>query len=110
MTKSQIQELFYEAFNCEMIVMDRKPSTEFEVDNTDFSTLPDLVQEAMMKLPEIELTPELYAQYGFFADILDPQESQFYVVTLNDDIYFVDNQGYEYCRYVTRLTNTNATV
>ena len=105
MTKSEIQEIFYEAFNCEMIVMNRKPGGLHDIENTDFSELPEVVKEAMMKLPEVEIDEHVYNQWGFFADILDPSESQFYIVTLGDDIYFVDNQGYDYCRYATRLIN-----
>lgn len=107
MSPEKMDELFTEAFNCEMIVMNRKPGDRFEIEDTDYSTLPDLIQDAMMDLPEVELTEDLYNEWGFFADILDPNESQYYIVTYEDDVYFVDNQGYEYCRYITRLTNIN---
>ena len=105
MDKSKIQELFYEAFNCEMIVMNRKPSFAHQIETTDFSQLPEIIQEALTALPEVELDEHVYDQWGFFADVLDPNESQFYIVTLGNDIYFVDNQGYDYCRYATRLIN-----
>ena len=87
--------------------MDRKPSSNLEVGNTDFSTLPEVIQEAMIALPEVEIEEHLFSEWGFFADILNPAESQFYIVTLGNDVYFVDNQGYDYCRYVTRLVNLN---
>jgi len=97
------QELFYEAFSCEMIEMSRKPGNLTEVTDTDFSKLPDAVKEAMISLPEYDYSDD-YDMYGFFADVLDGQE-QFHIITIDEFVFFVDTQGYDYPRYVTSLSN-----
>ena len=97
------QELFYEAFSCEMIEMSRKPGNLAEVTDTNFQNLPEAVKEALTALPEYDYT-EYYNQYGFFANVLGDDE-QFHIITIDELVFFVDTQGYGYPRYVTRLRN-----
>jgi hypothetical protein len=105
MNTSQLQEIFYSAFQTGMIKMTSKPWQSEEVDClVDFENLSPPLMEAIEGLPIVEMTDDQYNKDGFFSYILD-DSLQFYIVVANGETYFVDNQGFQYCRYVALINN-----
>lgn len=88
-----------------VIKMSRKPGNLMELTTTSFRNLSDDLKEALTKLPEYDYTDD-YPENGFFADVLDGDQ-QFYTITIDEDLFFVDTQGFNYPRYVTRLVDVN---
>jgi hypothetical protein len=105
MNTSQLQEIFYPAFRDGMIDMIRKPWKSNDISSSiNFENLSQPLKEAIESLPIIEMTDDQYNKDGFFSHTLDGS-LQFYIVVADGKIYFVDNQGFKYCRYVVLINN-----
>lgn len=67
----------------------------------DWNDLFDEFKEVIKKLPILD---------GDKLDVKDPFTSlndppQFFLITIKDRIFFVDTQGYDYCRYTSGIIN-----
>lgn len=104
-----VQELFYEAFQTGTIKMARKPYDVSDTTTTNFGILPSKIKQALTDLPEITVNEAIFGggpNMGFFSQMpIDCEKNQFYILLTDSTVFFVDNQGYDYARYVTELTN-----
>jgi len=108
--ENNTQDLFYEAFQTGKIRMARKPFDASDTTKTDFYNLPNNIKEALVDLPEVSIENSIFengqSTMGFFGHMpIDHQKNQFYILSTPSHIFFVDNQGYDYARYVTELVN-----
>ena len=78
----------------------RKPNSFSEARSTSFPELADELKDAILSFPKIYLDPR---EDLMGVDTLDGNQ-QFYLIENEDGIFLVDTQGYNYPRYITRLT------
>ena len=68
----------------------------------DVSIIDQKLYDKLQSLPEVYMSNTDFNIDGFFSEI--DQNSQYYILNINDEVlYLVDNQGYNYARYVCRL-------
>ena len=87
----------------ELFPTTRKPFNQEDVDTfIDVSVATDEEYDILQSLDEVYISNEDFAENGFFTDM--GTSSQYYILNLNDEeLFFVDNQGHDYARYVSRL-------
>lgn len=83
---------------------DRKPFNQMDVTGSiDVSKLSVPEFQSLMDLKEEVVTAEDFAEAGFFSQF--ETTDQYYILNIEDELFLVDNQGYDYARYVCRLDN-----
>ena len=86
------------------VEVDRKPFSPDEVrSQTDFNDLSQEVKNILQSLPIID-SSVFSGSSGLFTDALNGDQ-QIYMMKHKEDFYFIDNQGYEYARYVGKVLN-----
>ena len=88
--------------------MARKPYDPSDVTKTDFYSLNQDLKESLVDLPEVVLSDSIFNEggMGFYYEMpIDCKKHQFYIISTESSIFFVDNQGHDYARYVTELVN-----
>ena len=86
------------------VEVDRKPSRPDEVGSqTDFNDLSQEVKDILQSLPIIN-SNVFSGSSGLFTDALSGDQ-QIYMMKHKEDFYFIDNQGFEYARYVGKVLN-----
>lgn len=110
--ENNTRDLFYDAFQTGKIRMARKPFDSGDTTDTDFFNLPQNIKDALVDLPEVPIENDIFGNginenaMGFFSHMgIDPEKHQFYILSTENQVFFVDNQGYDYARYVTELKN-----
>jgi len=78
----------------------RKANSFSEARSTSFEDLNEDLKDAILSFPKIYLDPR---EDLMGVDTLDGNQ-QFYLIENEDGIFLVDTQGYNYPRYITRLT------
>lgn len=65
------------------------------------------LREKVKQLPVLELPYDYFSYGSFFDDFKQYKEiktnTQYYLIKWNGSTYFVDNQGFDYARYVTKI-------
>ena len=70
----------------------------------DFSTLLDYEKAAFMKLNFVDAQAEgINYPLSNIAEVW--ADTQFFMLEFEGDLYFVDTQGFNYCRYVAKVVN-----
>lgn len=83
---------------------DRKPYCKLDVTGSiDVSVLSESDYQSLMDLKEEVVTAEYFDEAGFFSKF--ETTDQYYILNIEDELFLVDNQGYDYARYVCRLDN-----
>ena len=83
---------------------DRKPFNQEDLTGSiDVSKLSVPEFQSLMDLKEEVVTAEFFAESGFFSQF--ETTDQYYILNIEDELFLVDNQGYDYARYVCRLDN-----
>ena len=83
---------------------DRKPFNQEDVTGSiDVSKLSVPEFQSLMDLKEEVVTGEFFDEAGFFSQF--ETTDQYYILNIEDELFLVDNQGYDYARYVCRLDN-----
>lgn len=91
-------ELYSKLVNLNYI---RKPNSFGEAPKTDFESLPDEVKQAIQSFPTIYIDPK---EDLMNVDTLEGDQ-QFYLVGNELGAFLIDNQGYNYPRYITELVS-----
>jgi len=78
----------------------RKANSFSEARSTSFEDLNEDLKDAILSFPKIYLDPR---EDLMGVDTLDGNQ-QFYLIENEDGNFLVDTQGYNYPRYITRLT------
>jgi len=84
---------------------DRKPGSFADVKSTIFfDTIPEADRAAFKMLDFVDARAEGIMTpadnlYDVWAD------AQYFILKVGSELYFVDTQGYNYCRYVARIVN-----
>ena len=97
MTAAQISVEIYEKLVS--LNYTRKPNSFGEATVTNFDSLPNEVQAVIHSFPSIYIDPR---EDLMDVDSLDGKQ-QFYLVENEIGTFLIDNQGYNYPRYITRL-------
>lgn len=79
----------------------RKPNRFGEATQTNFESLPDEVKDAIQSFPSIYIDPR---EDLMNVDTLEGDQ-QFYLVGNELGAFLIDNQGYNYPRYITELVS-----
>ena len=110
--ENNTRDLFYDAFQTGKIRMARKPFDAEDTTSTDFFNLPQNIKDALVDLPEVPVDDSIFGNginenaMGFFGQMgIDSEKHQFYILSTDNQVFFVYNQGYDYARYVTELIN-----
>lgn len=84
---------------------DRKPGDFQYVDSTiDFNILLDYEKAAFKKLQFVDAEAEGITDS--FSDIAEVwADTQYFILRFGSELYFIDTQGFNYCRYVARMIN-----
>ena len=83
---------------------DRKPFNQEEVTGSiDVSKLSESDFETLMNLKEEVVSSNDFEKEGFFSQF--ETTDQYYILNIEDELFLVDNQGFDYARYVCRLDN-----
>ena len=84
---------------------DRKPGDFADVRSIiDFTTLPAADQAAFLELDILNAKDEgITSPFSDIAEFWG--DTQFFLLEFEGDLYFVDTQGYNYCRYVAKVVN-----
>jgi len=84
---------------------DRKPSDFADVRSTIFfDTIPEADRAAFKMLDFVDAHNEGITNP--FSDIAEVwADTQYFILQVGSELYFVDTQGYNYCRYVARIVN-----
>ena len=97
MTAEQLSaELYSKLVNLDYA---RKPNSFGEAPKTDFESLPDAIKEAIHSFPVIHIDSR---EDLMNVDTLEGLQ-QFYLVENELGAFLIDNQGYNYPRYITEL-------
>lgn len=97
MTAAQISVEIYEKLVS--LNYTRKPNSFGEATVTNFDSLPNEVQAVIHSFPSIYIHP---SEDLMDVDSLDGKQ-QFYLVENEIGTFLIDNQGYNYPRYITEL-------
>lgn len=83
----------------------RKPSDFADVTATiDFNTLLDYEKAAFKKLQFVYAEAEgITTPFSDIAEVW--ADTQYFILRFGSELYFIDTQGFEYCRYVARMIN-----
>ena len=85
--------------------MDRKPFDQSDISSfLDMSAMDESTIEFLTGLQEIAM--DNLPEGGFFSSF--DFNGQYAIFNINDELFLVDNQGYDYARYVVKLINVNA--
>ena len=87
---------------------DRKPSDFADVTSIiDFITLPAADQAAFLELDILNAEDGgIIDPFSLVGDIGEFwADTQFFMLEFEGDLYFIDTQGYNYCRYVAKVIN-----
>lgn len=84
---------------------DRKPSSFADVKSTIFfNTIPEADRAAFKLLDFVDAQTEgITTPFSDIADVL--ADTQYFILQVGSELYFVDTQGYNYCRYVAKIVN-----
>lgn len=84
---------------------DRKPGSFEDVTSTiDFASLRDYEKYAFSILDIVDAGNEGITDS--FSDIAEVwADTQYFMLRFGSELYFIDTQGYDYCRYVARMVN-----
>ena len=82
---------------------DRKPSSFADVKSTIFfNTIPEADRAAFKMLDFVDAHNEgIKSPIDYIADVW--ANTQYFILQVGSELYFVDTQGYNYCRYVARI-------
>jgi hypothetical protein len=83
----------------------RKPSRFEDVKMTiDFKTLETREKYAFSILNFVDAhNEEVKTPFDCIADVW--ADTQYFILQVGSELYFVDTQGYNYCRYVAKIVN-----
>jgi len=89
---------------------DRKPGSFADVKSTIFfDTIPEADRAAFKMLDFVDAQAEgITDPFGLIYDIAIADvwaDTQYFILQVGSELYFVDTQGYNYCRYVARIVN-----
>jgi len=95
-------------FTFNSIQGNRKPNNPDDVTfKVGVEEMSDEFKKQLKKLPIIELPYDYFSYGSFFDDFRQypniKKENQYFLIKWNRNTYFVDTQGYEYARYVTKI-------
>jgi len=84
---------------------DRKPSDFADVKSTIyFDTIPDADRAAFKMLDFVDAHNEgITTPFSDLAEVW--ADTQYFILQVGSELYFVDTQGYNYCRYVAKIVN-----
>lgn len=86
----------------------RKPNNPEDVSfKVGVKEISNELREKVKQLPVLELPYDYFSYGSFFDDFKQYKEiktnTQYYLIKWNGSTYFVDNQGFDYARYVTKI-------